>query len=77
MKINLDVLSLQVNEFASLHDNIIATYIFGSAATGKMRPSSDIGIAVMSTRRIDGFAKVELETERSVLLHRDVDIQTS
>lgn len=74
MKINLDVLSLPVNEFASLHDNIIAAYIFGSAATGKMRPSSDIDIAVMSTGRIDGFAKAELETELSVLLHRDVDI---
>lgn len=74
MKINLDVISLQINEFAALHDNIIAVYIFGSAATGKMRTSSDIDIAVMSTCRVDGFAKAEMETELSMLLHRDVDI---
>lgn len=74
MKINLEVLSLQINEFASLHDNIIAAYIFGSAATGKMRPFSDIDIAIMSTCKIDGFEKAEMETQLSMLLHRDVDI---
>ena len=39
-----------------------------------MRTSSDIDIAVMSTCRIDDFTKAEMETELSMLLHRDVDL---
>lgn len=74
MDINLVTIAQQVNKFVTLHDNIIAVYLFGSAATGKMRLSSDVDIAVMSTCRIDGFEKVEMETVLSMLLHRDVDL---
>ncbi len=65
---------MQINNFAAAHDTIIAVYLFGSAATGQMRQSSDIDIAVMSVCEIDGFKKVEMETELSNLLHRDVDL---
>ena len=74
MNINPGTIALQVKEFVSSYDNIVTVYLFGSAATGKMRSSSDIDIAIMSTCRIDGFKKVEMETELSNLLHRDVDI---
>ncbi len=74
MPICLDTLILQINDFAASHDRIIAVYLFGSAATGKMRQSSDIDIAVMSMCGIDGFKKAEMETELSNLLHRDVDL---
>lgn len=74
MDINPDTIALQIENYVSLHDNIIAVFLFGSAATGKMRSSSDIDIAVMSTCRIDGFQKAEMETELSNALHRDVDI---
>ena len=60
--------------FARRRDNIAALYLFGSAATGKMRSTSDIDIAVMSTCVIDGFKKAALETELSNILHRDVDM---
>ncbi len=62
--------------FARRRDNIAALYLFGSAATGKMRSTSDIDIAIMSTSTcvIDGFEKAAMETELSNILHRDVDI---
>lgn len=71
---NLNVIALQVKKFVAVHDSIIAVYVFGSAATGKMRSSSDIDIAVMSTHRIDFYKKAEMETQLSNLLHKDVDI---
>ena len=67
-------MNFELNNFTSSHNNIIAVYLFGSVATGKMRQSSDIDIAVMSMCDIDGLKRVEMETELSNLLHRDVDL---
>lgn len=74
MKIDIDNITLQIEKYASSHDNIVVVYLFGSAATGKMRPSSDLDIAIMSTCRIDGFERIAMETELSNLLHIDVDL---
>jgi len=74
MNINLNSIVNQLNNFTSSYDNIIALYLFGSAATGKIRQSSDIDIAVMSTSDIDSFKRVQMETELSNLLNRDVDL---
>jgi predicted nucleotidyltransferase len=72
--ITIDKLKLQIGKYVSLHENIEAVYLFGSAATGKMRRTSDLDIAMMSTRQIDGFERISLETELSNLLHMDVDL---
>jgi len=54
---------------------IIAIYVFGSAATGKDRPGSDIDLAVMvAASAFSGMARVEMETALSNLLYRDVDL---
>ncbi|MFU8769955.1 MAG: type VII toxin-antitoxin system MntA family adenylyltransferase antitoxin [Desulfotignum sp.] len=53
---------------------IAAVYLFGSAATGKMKADSDLDIAVMSAGRIDGFERISMETALSNLLGRDVDL---
>ena len=74
LKINIDNITLQIEKYVSSYDNIAVVYLFGSAATGKMRPSSDLDIAIMSTRRIDGFERIAMETELSCLLHMDVDL---
>jgi predicted nucleotidyltransferase len=74
LKIDIDNITLEIQKHVSSHDNIAVVYLFGSAATGKMRPSSDIDIAIMSTRRIDGFERIAMETELSGLLHMDVDL---
>ena len=74
MNINLDILVKKVNNFVQLYGNVVAVFLFGSVATGRMRQSSDIDIAVMSTCDLDGFKRVEMETELSNLLGRDVDL---
>ena len=54
---------------------VIAIYVFGSAATGKDRPGSDIDLAVMvAASAFSGMARVEMETALSNLLYRDVDL---
>jgi len=72
--LDLEEICRRATRFAGSRDNIAALYLFGSAATGKMRSTSDIDIAVMTTCKIDGFEKATMETELSNILHRDVDI---
>lgn len=74
MKIDIDNIIFKIEKYMSLHNNIAAAYLFGSAATGKMRSKSDLDIALMSTRRINGFERIAMETELSNLLHMDVDL---
>jgi len=74
MSFNLSNISEKIEAFASAHHNIVVVYLFGSAATGRLRSSSDMDIAVMSTTDIDGFAKAVMETELSNLMRRDVDV---
>ena len=71
---SIDNLKLKIEKYVSLQDNIAVVYLFGSAATGKMRLTSDLDIAIMSTRQVDGFERITLETELSNLLHMDVDL---
>ncbi|MFH0998750.1 MAG: nucleotidyltransferase domain-containing protein [Pseudomonadota bacterium] len=53
---------------------VIAFYVFGSTATGKSRPGSDIDLAVMVAGAFSGMERVEMETALSNLLCRDVDL---
>ncbi len=67
-------LGAKIKKFAAVNPGIAAIYLFGSAATGKMTPSSDLDIAIMCTDCIDGFEKISMETALSNLLGRDVDL---
>ncbi|MDW7711691.1 MAG: nucleotidyltransferase domain-containing protein [Deferrisomatales bacterium] len=53
---------------------VTAAYLFGSEATGRQRRGSDVDLALMARREIRGFERVNLETELSSLLGRDVDV---
>jgi uncharacterized protein len=64
----------KVRTFAAADPGIAAIYLFGSAATGKMRSASDLDIAVMYAGPIDGFERISMETALSNLLGRDVDL---
>jgi predicted nucleotidyltransferase len=64
----------KINEFSVGHDEIVAIYLFGSIATAKNRPGSDIDVAIMVRSRIKGMERVQLETSLSNLLKRDVDL---
>jgi len=72
--LSIDNLKLKIEQYVLLQDNIAVVYLFGSAATRKMRRTSDLDIAIMSTRKIDGFERITLETELSNLLQMDVDL---
>ena len=64
----------KIRGFAIGRKVVVAIYIFGSAATGKDRPGSDIDLAVMVASAFSGMARVEMETVLSNLLCRDVDL---
>lgn len=64
----------KMENFLKSNRTIVAAYLFGSAATGRERPHSDIDLALMIRGSIDGFERVELETALSNLLGKDVDL---
>lgn len=64
----------KIEKFASTNEPIVAAYVFGSSATGRERPGSDVDIAIMIRGSMDGFERVRLETELSNLLGKDVDL---
>jgi len=72
--VDRELLRSQVQTFAASYPGIAAVYLFGSGATGKMKPGSDLDIAVMSTGAIEGFKRIAMETALSNLLGRDVDL---
>lgn len=76
-----DVLSIQtaVVECVSRKREIQAAYIFGSVATGRMRPDSDVDVAGLVSGRIqpDNMFKYRLKlmADLGFALHRsDVDV---
>ncbi|MBI9083939.1 MAG: nucleotidyltransferase domain-containing protein [Desulfobacterales bacterium] len=64
----------KVEVFAKAHPDIAAVYLFGSHATGHQRKRSDLDLGVLFHKEIDGFARIDLETELSNLLKKDVDL---
>lgn len=64
----------KVEAFAQAHPDIAAVYLFGSHATGHQRKRSDIDLGVLFNKDIDGFKRIDLETEISNLLLKDVDL---
>jgi uncharacterized protein len=73
-KIDNAALRSRMQAFAASHADIAAAYLFGSAATGRMRSASDLDIAVVSFCSVDGFERLSMETELSNHLGRDVDL---
>ena len=74
MDLSFDKISEAVKDFASSHEPIAAVYLFGSAARGTMRKSSDVDIAVMTFLPISTMKRINWETELSNILKRDVDL---
>ena len=74
MIFDLNDITAKIKAFASGNDNIAAAYLFGSAATGRMRRHSDVDIALMSKVDVGGFEKAAMETALSNLIGRDVDV---
>jgi predicted nucleotidyltransferase len=64
----------QIRSFAVERQDVVALYLFGSEATGRDRKGSDVDLAIMVSGRLGGFERVEVETELSNLLGRDVEL---
>lgn len=64
----------EIRAFVLERSVLVAVYIFGSVATGRNRPRSDIDLAVMVRGSLSGMERVEMETALSNIMHRDVDL---
>lgn len=54
--------------------NLDGIYIYGSFASNKQTPKSDIDIAFLSETKIDSYEKWKNQEKLAVLLDRDVDL---
>ena len=64
----------KIIDFARGHSEISVIYLFGSHAAGRQRSKSDIDLGILFVKDIDGFTRINLETEISNLLKKDVDL---
>ena len=60
--------------FAKAQPMISAIYLFGSHASEHDRPKSDIDLGVLFSDDVDAFARINMETEISNILKKDVDL---
>ena len=63
----------KIAAFARLYPVISAIYLFGSHASGYEKSKSDIDLGVLFNEDVDGFKRIDLETEISNLLKKNVD----
>jgi predicted nucleotidyltransferase len=64
----------KVVDFARANHEISALYLFGSYSSGHERSKSDIDLGVLFNQDVDGFARINMETEISNILAKDVDL---
>jgi len=64
----------KIVNFAKAHSEISVIYLFGSHAAGHQRSKSDIDLGILFIEDVDGFTRINLETEISNLLNKDVDL---
>jgi len=60
--------------YVKKHTEIVALYLFGSVATQKNNPNSDVDIAIIFQKEINGFERINIETELSDILKSNVDL---
>ena len=51
-----------------------AVYVFGSAAAGRLRPGSDIDLAILPTKSISAVVRLQAGLQLAEALTRDVDL---
>ena len=64
----------KIISFATKHSEISVIYLFGSHAVGHQRSRSDIDLGILFSKNVEGFMRINLETEISNLLRKDVDL---
>ena len=79
MALEMPAIHRAIARCVSARSEIQAAYLFGSTATGRVRPDSDIDIAVLLTRAPDAKRaldyRLKLMTDLGAAFHRpDVDV---
>jgi len=66
----------RIISFLKKDTRILAVYLLGSAGAGRLRPDSDIDLALLpvSGRHIDEFERVKLAADIALEIGREVDI---
>lgn len=64
----------KIVKFAKSHSAISAIYLFGSRASGHERTRSDIDLGALFKEGVDGFERIDMETQISNILKKDVDL---
>jgi len=64
----------KITNSAKAHPEISAVYLFGSHVVGHPRSKSDIDLGILFVKDVDGFTRINMETEISNLLKKDVDL---
>ncbi len=67
-------ITTRVEEVLRAEPGLRLAILYGSAATGKMRAGSDVDIAVLFDRPLNGEKKMELIARLQTGLQRDVDL---
>ncbi len=55
-------------------DDLQGIYLFGSQASGRSRPDSDIDIAVLAKTKVDPVRRWEIAAECGIAIQRDIDL---
>ena len=63
-----------LQEYVKTHPDIIALYIFGSVAMKKDKKNSDVDLALIPKSKVNGFRRIDIETELSNILKKNVDL---
>lgn len=63
-----------LRDYAAGDPNVAALYLFGSEASDRSQPGSDVDLAIMLREPVDGFRRIRMETELSNTIGRDVDL---
>lgn len=64
----------KITNFARVHPEISAVYLFGSHAAGHARSRSDVDLGILFANDVDGFKRINIETQISNLLKKNVDL---
>jgi|TARA_B100000315_G_scaffold118429_1_gene108533 predicted nucleotidyltransferase len=64
----------KVKQYAVKTPRIVAIYLYGSYAKGKTKKNSDVDLGILFSKETDGFKRIEMETDLSNLLKKDVDL---
>ena len=64
----------KIEAFVKTYPVISAIYLFGSHESGHERKKSDVDLGILFNEDVDGFTRIDIETEISNLLKKEVDL---